>query len=60
VHESARLDSRTALITGRRILHASQLSVAIDAKSPGDMVKLTYLRDGKTKTATVTLETRPS
>mgnify|MGYP003693732553 CR=1 FL=1 len=47
-------------IDGTAVTNASQLSAAIDAKSPGDTVELTYLRDGKTKTATVTLGTRPS
>jgi S1-C subfamily serine protease len=42
------------------VTNASQLSAAIDAESPGDTVELTYLREGETKMATVTLGTRPS
>ena len=47
-------------IDGTAVTNGSQLSAAIDAKSPGDTVELTYLREGETKTATVTLGTRPS
>jgi len=47
-------------IDGTAVTNASQLSAAIDAKSPGDTAELTHLREGETKTATVTLGTRPS
>jgi putative serine protease PepD len=47
-------------IDGRRVRQASALGSAIDAHKPGDTVTLTYLRNGKTRTATVTLGERPS
>ncbi len=52
-------DVITAL-DGKRIGDATELGSAIDAKRPGDTVALTYLRNGQTKTATVTLAQRPS
>jgi putative serine protease PepD len=45
---------------GTQVRDASALSTAIDAKKPGDRVTLTYLRNGQTRTATVTLAERPS
>ncbi len=47
-------------IDGTKVSHAAELSSAIDARHPGDAVHLTFTRDGKTKTATVTLANRPS
>ena len=47
-------------IDGRSVTVPTALGSAIDAKQPGDTVKLTYTRDGKTKTATVKLGERPS
>jgi putative serine protease PepD len=47
-------------VDGTKITTASALTGAIDAKRPGDRVTLTYLRDGQTRTARVTLGERPS
>jgi putative serine protease PepD len=47
-------------VGGRSVRDPSALSTAIDAKKPGDRVTLTYLRNGQTHTATVTLAERPS
>jgi S1-C subfamily serine protease len=45
---------------GTRITSADQLEALVTAKKPGDRATITYVRDGKTKTVTVTLATRPS
>jgi putative serine protease PepD len=37
----------------------SDLSAVIETKHPGDSMKVTYVRDGKTATVTVTLTARP-
>ena len=42
------------------ITSSDQLSNLIAAKRPGDTVKVTYVRDGKTHTVSVTLTSRPS
>jgi putative serine protease PepD len=47
-------------IAGTKITSPDALRHAIDAKQPGDKVTVTYLRGGKTRTATVTLGKRPS
>jgi S1-C subfamily serine protease len=47
-------------IDGTRIATDDALRRAVDAHQPGDKVTLTYVRNGKTRTATVTLGTRPS
>jgi len=47
-------------VDGESVSSADELRQAIDAKSPGDKVELTFERDGKTKTLEVTLGTRPS
>jgi putative serine protease PepD len=47
-------------IDGTSIVTDDALRRAVDAHQPGDKVTLTYVRDGKTKTATITLGTRPS
>jgi putative serine protease PepD len=48
-----KLDSTT-------IASGEDLSSVIDSKKPGDKLKVTYERDGKEYTTTVTLGTRPS
>ena len=45
---------------GKRIESVDALRFAVDAKHPGDTVDVTFLRDGKSETVTVTLGTRPS
>jgi S1-C subfamily serine protease len=45
---------------GKSVSSAAALQTAVDSKRPGDSVTITYVRDGKTKTVTVTLDTRPS
>ena len=45
---------------GKTVTSAAQLQTLVDSKRPGDKVTVTYVRAGKTKTTTVTLDTRPS
>ncbi len=47
-------------VDGHKIAGMEQLQNAISDHKPGDEVTLKYLRDGKEKTATVTLGTRPA
>jgi putative serine protease PepD len=47
-------------LDGKTITNGSDLSSVIDGKKPGDKLVVTYVRDGKTHTVTVTLGTRPS
>jgi S1-C subfamily serine protease len=44
---------------GKKVSSVDALRFAVDAKSPGDSVTVTYLRDGKTRTTSVTLVSRP-
>jgi putative serine protease PepD len=46
-------------IDGQKVTSANELSSAIDAHKPGDTVHLTVVRNGATRTVTVTLGTRP-
>jgi S1-C subfamily serine protease len=45
---------------GEQLTSMSQLGGLVDRMSPGDEVKIEFLRDGKRKTATVTLGDRPA
>jgi S1-C subfamily serine protease len=45
---------------GEKITDMEQIIELVNQKKPGDEVTLKYLRDGKEKTATVTLGTRPA
>jgi S1-C subfamily serine protease len=45
---------------GKKITSMEQIIEIVNAKKPGDEVTLKYLRDGKEKTATVTLGVRPA
>ncbi|HET7743222.1 MAG TPA: trypsin-like peptidase domain-containing protein [Gaiellaceae bacterium] len=45
---------------GKTVTSAAQLQTLVDSKRPGDKVTVTYVRSGKTKSVTVTLDTRPS
>jgi S1-C subfamily serine protease len=47
-------------VDGKKIKGMEEVIEAINADQPGDEVELTILRDGKTKTATVTLGKRPA
>ena len=47
-------------IDGRKVTNAGELGQAVDAKRPGDTVKLTYTRNGSTHTVSVKLAVRPS
>jgi putative serine protease PepD len=47
-------------IDGKKVTTTAQLQAAIDAKQPGDTVRLTYRRNAKSKTVQVTLGNRPS
>jgi S1-C subfamily serine protease len=45
---------------GEKITNMEQIIELVNEKKPGDEVTLKYMRDGKEKTATVTLGTRPA
>jgi len=45
---------------GKKIESVDALRFAVDAKKPGDSVSVTFLRNGKSRTVTVTLASRPS
>jgi S1-C subfamily serine protease len=45
---------------GAKITNMEQIIELVNQKKPGDKVTLNYMRDGKEKTATVTLGTRPA
>ena len=45
---------------GKKTGSVDALRFAVDAKHPGDVVRVTLLRDGQTKTVSVTLSTRPA
>ncbi|HVX32434.1 MAG TPA: trypsin-like peptidase domain-containing protein [Solirubrobacterales bacterium] len=45
---------------GKKITNMEQIIELVNQKKPGDEVTLKYLREGKEKTATVTLGTRPA
>jgi S1-C subfamily serine protease len=45
---------------GKKITNMEQIIELVNRKKPGEEVTLKYLRDGKEKTATVTLGTRPA
>jgi len=47
-------------VDGASVADAAALGSAIDAKKPGDSVTITYVRNGSSHTAKVTLGTRPS
>jgi putative serine protease PepD len=47
-------------LDGKTISGESDLSAVIGSKKPGDKMSVTYVRDGKTATVTVTLGTQPS
>jgi S1-C subfamily serine protease len=46
-------------IDGKPVTSSDDVATAVAAKSPGDQVTITYLRDGKRATCTATLENRP-
>ena len=45
---------------GKKITTEDALRFAVDAKKPGDVVSVTFLRNGKSRTVSVTLATRPA
>jgi putative serine protease PepD len=47
-------------VNGTKVETEDDLQQAIDALTPGDKIDLTVVRDGTTRTVTVTLGTRPS
>jgi putative serine protease PepD len=47
-------------LDGKTIEGANDISSVIDGKKPGDSMKVTYVRNGKTAAATAVLTTRPS
>jgi putative serine protease PepD len=47
-------------LDGKTVEDGADLSSVIDGKKPGDKLAVTYVRDGDTRTVTVTLGTRPS
>src|SRR6202000_249963 len=61
--EGAAIEAGGDIITeaeGKKITNMEQVIELVNSKKPGDEVTLKYLRDGKEKTATVTLGTRPA
>jgi putative serine protease PepD len=47
-------------IGGTKLSTADELRAAINAHKPGDRVKVTYTRNGKSHSVTLTLASRPS
>jgi putative serine protease PepD len=47
-------------LDGKAITDAAGLSAVMEAKKPGDKMRVTYVRDSKPHTVVVTLTTRPS
>ena len=47
-------------LDGTKVSNSDELARAISAHKPGDTVSVTYLRDGKSHTVSVTLTNRPS
>ncbi len=47
-------------VDGTKVTRADQLRTLIDGRRPGDQVKLSVFRNGRTRTVTVTLAERPS
>ena len=47
-------------LDGKTITSGDDLSSVIDGKAPGDKLSVTYVRNGRARTITVTLGTRPS
>jgi len=45
---------------GKKVTSVDSLRFAVDAKHPGDVVKVTLVRDGQSRTVSVTLATRPN
>jgi S1-C subfamily serine protease len=45
---------------GQKVTNMEQIVELVTSKNPGDEITVKYLRDGKEKTATVTLGTRPA
>ena len=45
---------------GKKVASVDALRFAVDAKHPGDVVHVTLLRDGQSRTVSVTLSTRPN
>jgi S1-C subfamily serine protease len=46
-------------LDGAAVESAAELRSLIDARRPGDRIRLTVVRDGATRTVTVTLASRP-
>ena len=51
---------RIVSVGGKKVADSAGLSAAIDGHKPGDRVEVGIVRDGSTKTVTVTLGNRPS
>ena len=47
-------------VDGHAVTSSSELQSEIDAHKPGDKVQLTVTREGKSRTVTVTLGTKPA
>jgi putative serine protease PepD len=47
-------------VNGTKVASADELRAAINAHKPGDRISVTYKRNGKTHTVSLTLATRPS
>ena len=53
-------DDVVTSFAGKKISSVDSLRFAVDAKKPGAHVSVTYVRDGKSHTVSVTLGTRPA
>src|SRR3954447_7148052 len=53
-------DDVVTSLGGTQVSNSDELARTISAHKPGDKVSVTYLRDGKSHTVTVTLANRPS
>ena len=54
------VDDVITSVDGTAVTTTQELQGAIDAKQPGDKIIVDYLRNGASRTVTVTLGTRPS
>ena len=54
------IDDVITSFAGRKATSVDALRFAVDAKHPGDVVTVTFKRDGQTKSAKVTLGVRPA
>ena len=54
------VDDVITSFAGKDVHSVDALRFAVDAKHPGDVVRVIVLRDGRSRTISVTLSTRPN